>query len=54
MSYFLEVADKIDRLKRLTAKLLSEVQRLTPDRADSSLPEWEREAEELGVKNGPG
>jgi hypothetical protein len=50
MSYFAEIADKITRLHQLVAKLLAELQQLIPDRADSNLPEWEREAEELGVK----
>lgn len=49
---YYEVADKITRLQNLVAKLLADLQERIPDR--STLPEWEREAEELGVKNGTG
>ncbi len=32
---------------QFSAKLLEELKRRTPDRADSSLPEWEREFDRL-------
>ena len=40
---------EIDSLRRLSAKLLNELRHSTTDRADSPLPEWEAEAERLGV-----
>jgi hypothetical protein len=42
--------NEIDRLKTLCSKLLREVQLLGDDQSDSNLPEWEREAERLGVQ----
>lgn len=39
----------IDKLRNLCRKLLEDLRARVPDRADSSLPEWEREAEKLGV-----
>ena len=39
----------VDRLRRLVGKLLAELSERIPDQADSSLPEWKREAQSLGV-----
>lgn len=39
-----------EKLQKLCGQLLNEVQLITEDRADSSLPEWEQEAEKLGIK----
>ena len=41
--------DKITRLRELAGKLLEDLNHRTPDRADSSLPEWEEDARRLGV-----
>jgi hypothetical protein len=44
-----EAADLIEDLQKLSAKLLEDLRRRVGDRADSSLPEWEDEAQRLGV-----
>jgi hypothetical protein len=38
-----------NRLKRLCSKLIQDLRFRIEDRANSSLPEWEKEAESLGV-----
>ena len=45
-----KIQKKCEELKKLCGKLLNEVEIITENRADSSLPEWKREAEKLGVK----
>jgi len=42
-------SQRCERMARLCSALLEDLQYRTEDRADSSLPEWEREAKELGV-----
>lgn len=41
--------ERMDRMTRLCAALLEDLRHRVEDRADSSLPEWEREAKDLGV-----
>jgi hypothetical protein len=44
-----EAADLIERLQKLSSALLEDLQHRVEDRADSSLPEWEEEAQRLGI-----
>jgi hypothetical protein len=44
-------AGLIEDLQKLSAKLLEDLRHRVIDRADSSLPEWEDEAQRLGVQS---